>query len=91
MVLSNGPFLTAMFPLLPNDILMPHTIELVYARDIHVSLTRGSSTSAGSQHLLRNTPEQRVTTHFVETSSHWRLQSSYLQNSARLGLQPTQL
>lgn len=35
-----SPFLTAVFPLPPNDILMPHTMELVYARDIHISLTR---------------------------------------------------
>lgn len=35
-----SPFLTAVFPLLPNDTLMPHTMELVYARDVHISLTR---------------------------------------------------
>lgn len=36
-----SPFLTAVFPLPHNPILMPHTMELVYARDIHISLTRG--------------------------------------------------
>lgn len=36
-----SPFLTAVLPLPLNDILLPHSMELVYARDIHISLTRG--------------------------------------------------
>lgn len=35
-----SPFLTAVFPLPHNNIFMPHTMELVYSRDIHISPTR---------------------------------------------------
>lgn len=43
--------------------------------------------SAGLQHLLRSSPKQRVTIHFVETSSPWRLEILTLQPLPSLVLQ----